>query len=183
MPTRQKQHVRELQFYLYDRPLHPELFDIYHNHRIVKEAYEVQVWITGTSHLIGFYRGPVAITELIAETKAVLPTRGRLAAIPMRGEKEHEFIHLDGVRYMMNFQVEIMSPRLYAQTHQELSEQGAKGGLFVPFPEWAANNMTPFVYIDYEAKPRQFHVFAYHAFPEELTVIKTQTIFELNCLV
>ena len=35
-------------------------------------------------------------------------------------------------------------------------------------------------YIDYDAAPNSLHVFAFHAFPEDLTIIKTQSIFELG---
>jgi hypothetical protein len=179
MPLRQKQRVSELHFFLYDRPLHPELFDIYHDHRIVKDGYEAQVWVTGISHLVGFYRGEAAMVELLAESTAELPARGKLVSLPVRGEKEREINHVGGLRYIMSFQVEKMSARLYAKAHDELAGQAAQRGLFVPFPEWAANALSPFTYIDYEAKLRELHVFAYHAFPDELTLIKTQSIFEL----
>ena len=179
MPLGQKQRVSELQFFLYDRPLHPELFDIYDSHRVAKDGYEAQVWVTGISHLIGFYRGEATVVELIAESGAELPERGRLLSVPFRGEKDQEFTHVDGIRYMMSFQVETMSARLYARAHDELAGQADKRGLFVPFPEWAINALTPFTYIDYEAKVRELHVFAYHAFPDELTLVKTQSIFEL----
>ena len=36
-----------------------------------------------------------------------------------------------------------------------------------------------FSYIDHEAWDGQFHVHAFHSFPQERTVVKTQTIFEL----
>ncbi len=179
MPLGQKQHVSQLQFFLYDRPLHPELFDIYQQRRVVKADYEAQVWITGISHLIGFYRGDATLVELLAESNTQLPTHGRLVALPFRGEKDQEFTHVDGIRYMMSFQVETMSARLYGRSHSELAALAARRGLFVPFPNWAVNSLTPFTYIDYEAKARELHVFAYHAFPEELTLIKTQSIFEL----
>ena len=181
MPTGQKlQRVSELQFFLYNRPLHPELFEIYHDHRIGKRAYEAHIWITGVSHLVGFYRGDAAITELLAESDDLLPRRGRLLAQPVKGEKNHEATHADGIRYMTSFQVERMSPRLFAKTHDELIDQGARTGLFVPFPEWSTREMMPFTHIDYEARANMLHLFAYHAFPEELTVIKTQSLFELT---
>ena len=73
-----------------------------------------------------------------------------------------------------------MSPRLYAKVHGDLAAHGAGRGILVPFPEWTGNGLTPFTYIDYEAKVGQLHVFAYHAFADELTLIKTQSIFEVT---
>ena len=178
MPIRQKQRVSELQFFLYDRPLHPELFDIY-DRRSVKHGYEADIWVTGISHMIGFFRGDKAVVELIAEAGTQLPRHGKLASLPLRREKDQEITQVDGIRYMTSFQVETMSARLYARVHGDLAAEASKRGLFVPFPEWATSALTPLTYIDYEAKVRQLHVFAYHAFPDELTLIKTQSIFEL----
>ncbi len=164
---------------VYSRALHPELFEIHHDHRIVKEHYEVQMWITGLSHLIGFYREDAAVTEVIAGVDAMLPHRGKLMSLPFRGERDEQFDHADGIRYLTSFQTEQMSQRVYAKTHQDLLDQADQRGLFVPFPQWASNSVAPFTYVDYEAKPGQLHVFAYHAFPEERTLIRTQSIFEL----
>lgn len=179
MPTRQKQGLAGLRFLLYDRPLHPEFFDIYHDHRLVKRAYEARIWVTGTSHVITFARGGSVIAEVIAEGQAALPERGRLISLPIKGEKEHQTDHCPGIRYMANFQVETLSPRLYAKAHGDLARHGPEHGIFVPFPQWTVNGMEPFTYVNYEAKTNQLHVFAYHAFVNELTLIKTQSIFEL----
>jgi len=180
MEIRQKQQVSDLRFVVFNRALHPELFEIYHDHRIVKEKYEAQVWVTGLSHVIGFYRGDAAIVEVIADASAMLPERGKLVSLRFRGERDEEFEHCEGIRYLTSFQVEQMSSRLYAKVHGDLAVTGADRGLFVPFPEWAGNALTPFTYIDYESKVGQLHVFAYHAFPDEMTLIKTQSIFEIT---
>jgi xanthine/CO dehydrogenase XdhC/CoxF family maturation factor len=179
MPIGQKQRAAGLQFLLYDRPVHPEFFDIYHDHRIAKRRYEAQIWVTGISHVIGFFGGGSVLTELIAQGRAVLPERGRLVALPLRGEKKHETGQCPGLRYLMNFQVETLSPRLYAKAHHDLARHGSQRGIFVPFPQWTSNSLVPFTYIDYEAKADQLHVFAHHAFVDELTLITTLSIFEL----
>ena len=179
MSIGQKQTVSTLRFYLFERPVHPELFDIYHDHRIVQKGYESQIWVTGCAHVIGFYRPNACVVEVTADAGAMLPQRGRLLELPLRGEKDHQVKRAEGINYMMNFQVESMSAAVYSQTHHELARQGARRGLFVPFPRWMTRSLTPFTYIDYEAKSNALHVFAFHAFPEDLTIVKTQSLFEL----
>jgi len=179
MSIGEKQRLARLRFYLYDRPLHPELFDIHHDHRIVKPGYEAHIWVTGCSHVISFYRGTTSLVEVTADDTSELPQRGLLVDLPLRGERDHEYRRAQGINYMMNFQVETMSPAVYARSHQDLSIQGAKGGIFVPFFKWAYNSVTPFSYVDYQAGPKELHVFVFHALPEDLTVVKTQSIFEL----
>lgn len=181
MSVRQKQlRVSDLHFHLYNRALHPELFDIYHDHRIDKGAYKAQIWVTGVSHVVGFYRGDAAITELLASGDTRLPRRGLLASVPVRGEKDHEATHDQGIHYMTSFQVERMSRRLFTRTHEDIIDRGSAEGLFVPFPEWRVGPLMPLTHIEYEAKADMLHVFTFHAFPEEFTVIKTQSIFELT---
>ncbi len=180
MPIGQKQRVSQLRLLLYSRPLHPELFDIHREHRITKDKYEAQIWITGASHLIAFHRDDSTVTELIADASAMLPDRGRMAVMRLRGEKDHEIEYNGRIRHMMSFQVETMSQRLYESVHADLTDGFDKCELFLEFPQWRTGNLpAPFTFIDYEAKQGHLHVFAYHAFPEELTIIKTQSIFEL----
>jgi hypothetical protein len=121
----------------------------------------------------------MSLVEVTADSGEDWPQRGLLVELPFRGERDHEVKRAEGINYMMNFQVETMSPRVYSKTHHDLARHGQRRGLFVPFPKWMANLLTPFSYIDYEAKPNELHVFAYHAFPEDLTIVKTQSIFEL----
>ena len=181
MTMGQAQSVSSLRFFLYDRPLHPELFEIYHDHHVVKKAYESQIWVTGCTHVIGVFRDDGrALLEVVADARADLPQRGLLKEMPFRGERDHEYACGEDIRYMVNFQVETMSPMIYTRTHHDLARAGAQRGLFVPFPMWMVRSpLTPFTYIDYDAKPDQLHVFTFHAFPEDLTIIKTQSIFEI----
>ncbi|MFW6133287.1 MAG: DUF2617 family protein [Planctomycetota bacterium] len=186
MPIGQKQTVGSLRFLLYERALHPELFEIAHDRHIVKPAYEAQVWVTGCTHVIGFFRGgqtgrpTAALVQVIADAGAELPQRGLLLEMPFRGERDHERRRANGIDYMMNFQLERMSADAYGQTHRELARMGVRHGLFVPFPHLRSRDMTPFSYIDYEAKPNELHVFAFHAFPDDAALVKTQSVFELS---
>ncbi|MCD6365336.1 MAG: DUF2617 family protein [Planctomycetes bacterium] len=181
MSTNHEQRVETLRFYLFDRPLHPELFEIYADQHIVKSGYEARIWVTGCTHVIAFYRDDASLVELIANSSAMLPQRGRLFEVPLRRERTHERMRIDGINYMMNFQVELMKAKVYSVTHNDLARMGSRRGLFVSFPARPGGSaLAPFALIDYQAKPNGLHVFAFHAFPEDLTIIKTQSIFELS---
>ncbi len=180
MNVGQKETVASLRLLLYNRPLHPELFEIYCDHRVTRAGYEAHFWVTGCSHLIGLYRDGGSAVELTACAEAELPKRGRLLDVPIRGERYHYRNPAEGINYMMSFQVESMSPAVYAKTHQELVDQSARGGVFVSLDNQTSGPLTPFTYIDYDARVSRLHVFAYHAFPQELTIVKTLSLFELD---
>ncbi|MBT3198843.1 MAG: DUF2617 family protein [Phycisphaerales bacterium] len=180
MTARQQQSISSLKYYLYDRPIHPELFEIYNDRHLITSGYEAQIWVTGCTHVIGFFRDGRSLVELTADDRADLPQRGMIKHVAFRGEKVLQHKRSGGINYMMNFQVEQMSPMVYHKTHHDLAKIGAARGMFVPFPTWMTNPpLTPFTFIDYEAKPSGLHVFAFHAFPDDLTIVKTQSLFEL----
>ena len=174
-----QQSVSSLRFFLFDRPLHPELFRVYHDHHITTGAYEARIWVTGCSHVISFHREEAVLTQVIAEADSLLPNKGRLLELPLRGERDHHHNHTEQINYMMNFQLESMSRNVYSKTHHDLANQGVHSGIFVPLSDWRTqDNLTPFTFIDFQAKPKELHLFTYHAFPEELKMVRTQSIFE-----
>jgi len=179
-PLGQKQSVEELKLVVYSRALHPELFEIHHDHQISQRYYDAEIWITGCSHMVGFYAPGDTLTEVMAGMEDELPERGLVASFRCRGEKEHEHHSDTGLHYQMTMRVEAMSEKLYRQTHLDLVRAGEKHGLLVPLPQWRSGDLTPFCYVDYRARADSLDVFAYHAFPDELTIVKTQSIFEIE---
>jgi hypothetical protein len=180
MALGQKQSLRTMNLVVYSRPLHPELFEIHREQRIDQAAYDAAIWITGCAHVVRFSVGPDTISEVMAESHDELPERGLVASFQCRGEKQHEYDNGHGLHYQMSLEVEAMSEKLYAKTQNDLELGSAKGGLLVQFPQWRVGDLTPFCYVDYHVTPMSLQVFAYHAFPDELTMVKTQSIFELE---
>jgi len=172
--------IRELTFYLFRRPLHPELFTLYSSRQFVQGEYEVHIWITGCSHLVSVFSGKHCMTELICPPAQMLPTRGLVEQFPFRGEKTHRCEWSNGLRYMTSFQVEVMSQNLYEHTHQDLCNMKKRQGIFVSYPQWDRGDLITFSYVDYEAQKTEFRIHTYHAFPEQQTILKTQSLFDLR---
>jgi hypothetical protein len=172
--------LSEMTFCMFHRPLHPELFKIYNSRQFFQGDYEVSIWITGCSHVVSVFFGRHCMTELICPPDQMLPTQGFVEQFPFRGEKSHSCKWSDGFNYMMNFQVETMSGNLYQHTHGELTKMRKKQGMFVSYPQWAKSELEPFSYIDYEAQKYELHLQTWHAFPDKLTVLKTQSLFNFR---
>ncbi len=86
----------------------------------------------------------------------------------------------NGIGYIMSSQVERMTGNLFTATHRDLVRHAKKRGILVPFKEWAGQGLEPFSFIDFEPRDYELHINAFHAFPEDLTLLKTQSIFELD---
>jgi hypothetical protein len=52
--------------------------------------------------------------------------------------------------------------------------------MFVSFDDQAQGGLAPFSFIDFDARDHELHIHAFHAFPEEQTLLKTQSIFEIG---
>jgi len=172
--------VSELSFTLYQRPLHPELFSIHQKRTIKTDKYEACVWVTGCSHLVSVFSKDLCLTELISSPSQTLPRRGLVERFRFSGQRSHKCTLARGLNYMTDFQVEKMSPNLYKQSHSDLEKFARNRGIFVKFPKHAVAGLEPFSYVDFEARKNELHVHAFHAFPDQVTIIKTQSLFDLH---
>lgn len=177
--TAPTQAAADLHLYLYDRPLHPELFRHYADYRVNQVRYHADIWFVGLSHVVTVTAGQRSLTEVITANVDVLPSRGVLTRFRMKGERDLERKSPEGWHYMISSQVETMDEPLYKSVHNDLIKHATKRGWLSVFDQWADGDLAPFSYLDHEAWDGQFHIHAFHAFPAERTIVKTQTIFEL----
>ena len=168
--------ISELSFSLYQRSLHPELFNIYAKRRLKTAKYEAQIWATGSSHVVSVSSRGMCLTELISMPGQPLPKRGLVERFQFRGQKNHKCTLSRGLSYMTDFQVEKMSTNLYRQSHIDLERFARNRGLFVKYPMLATTGLEPFSYIDFEARDNELHIHAFHAYPDQITIIKTQSL-------
>jgi hypothetical protein len=170
--------VDELHFSLYQRALHPELFHIYLAKRVEHRLYNAEIWIVGLAHVVTVEFRDGSLTEVVAEPSELLPRAGLANTFRFRGERDYSQTFPGGLQYILSTQVERMTANLFPATHRDLTADGQRRGLFQSFEDWTENEFVPFTLMDYEARDAEFHVHAFHVFPSELTIVKTQSIFE-----
>lgn len=169
----------DLSLVVYDRPLHPELFRLYAEYRVRQTRYHADIWIIGLGHLVTVTSGSRSMTELIAVENEHLPTRGVLTRFRLKGERDLDRAGPDGWNYMASTQIEVMDEPLYKSVHTDLVRHASKRARLQLYEHMGSGELVPFSYLDHEARDREFHVHAFHAFPAEHAIVKTQTIFEL----
>ena len=173
------QQAADLHLILLDRPAHPELFRIWRSFRVRQGEYQAEVWITGLGHLVTVASRGRFATEIVGRDTGVLPARGVVSRFRLKGERDFEKELFEGWKYMVSSQVEVMDEGLYKSVHLDLLRHGAKRGVLVTYDEWAEGELVPFSLVDHEARHCEFHIHAFHAFPAERTVVKTQSLFEV----
>jgi hypothetical protein len=168
--------VGDLVFQLYGRPVHPELFDVLAVSRVERGDFRASLWVTRTGHALSWDDGKVFLTEVAASAEDPLPERAHFR-YRLRGEHCGRFA-APGVLYQTSFQVEVLPPELFHHVHAEIVADGAKRGLlhiFAPHHRWA---LSPLGYMTAESRPGSLVVHAFHTFPDEHTVVKSQTLIE-----
>ena len=172
--------IEELVFSLFQRPLHPELFQIYAKRQLKTGKYEADVWVKGCTHVVSVYAGNVCLSEVVSTPGQMLPQRGLIERFQFRGPRSHKCTLSRGVSYMTDFQVEKMSPNLYRQSHIDLERFARNRGMFVKFPGLEIGGLQPFCYIDFEARRTELHIHTFAAYPDQVTMIKTQSLFDFQ---
>lgn len=175
-----QQCVEELHFSLYQRALHPELFRISQVKRIEHRRYNAEIWITGLTHVVTVQFGDQYLAELVAEQSDLLPRMGLAHSFRFRGERDYSQSFPGGLRYILSSQVERMTSNLFPSTHRDLLRYAERRGMYETFDDWGHEGLVPLTFIDYEPREREFHVHAFHIFPMERTILKTQSIFEIE---
>lgn len=172
--------VEELTFSLFQRPLHPELFQIYQQRQLKTDKYEAIIWVTGCTHVVSVFSGDVCLSEVVSAPGQMLPSRGLIERFQFRGPRTHKCTLSRGVSYMTDFQVEKMSPNLYQQSHKDLERFAGNRGIFVTFSDIQVGDLQPFCYVDFEARRTELHIHTFAAYPDQVTMIKTQSLFDFQ---
>jgi hypothetical protein len=172
--------VEELTFSLFQRPLHPELFKIYARRQLKTSKYEAEIWVTGCTHVVSVYLPDTCLSEVVSSPGQMLPNQGLIERFQFRGPRSHKCTPSRQISYMTDFQVEKMSPNLYRQSHLDLERFARSRGLFVKFPNLKIGGLQPFCYIDFEARLAELHIHTFAAYPDQVTMIKTQSLFDFS---
>src|SRR5262245_32862086 len=169
--------VADLVFELYDRPLHPEFFDILAVRRIERSDYDVTIHITRSGHFITWRTANLAICE-VADVEQPFAQERRLFHRRLRGEHTGTVQCGRSVTYQMSFQVETLPPEIYLHVHDEILADGSKGGLLHNFQPNHRLAVAPLGYVAAETRAGCLFVSTFHTFPEEHAVVKSQTLIE-----
>jgi hypothetical protein len=170
--------VSDVVFRAYDRPLHPELFEPLATRRVERDGYTLTVTMTPTGHVLHWAKGPAHIVEVTAAADLTLPDLGRRLAHKFRGEQRGRFEVPGVVRYQVSLQAEVLAPEVFLAMHDELVADGRRQGFLFHFRPHHRLGLMPVGLVTAEALPDGLSVSAFHTFPDEFAVLKTQSLIE-----
>ncbi len=169
-----------LVFQVYGRSVHPELFQTFAALQIWQQTYNAKIQICDAGHVVCFREGGTTVTEVTATRQQSLPQQKRFLDRRLKGCRDEAVQFDGGLRYSASYQLEKLDPEVYLNAHDELLKDCRRAALFHRFPAASRLAPGPISLIRTEADTQTLLIHAYHTFPENCVVVKTQSLFELS---
>ncbi len=171
--------VAELVFQLYGRVLHPELFQVFKTQEVERGDYSAKVQITSAGHVVTWRHQGITLSEVATSAQHPLPQRRRLLSHPLKGDQSDEVECRGGVSYQTTFQLEQVPTDVFWTFQQELTADGQKKGMLYTFNSSGRMAMGALSYIHVETRARSMLLQAFHTFPDDHAIVKSQSLFKL----
>jgi hypothetical protein len=171
--------IAELVFQLYGRSLHPELFKIYKSRVVERGNYSARIDITSAGHLVTWRHDGLTLTEVATAANHPLPEKRRLLSYRLRGERNDRVECRGGLTYQVSFQLEPVAPEVFWTFQEELAHDSQRRGLVHCFDSSGRMALGALSYVNVETRQRSLLVQAFHTFPDDYAIVKSQSLFEL----
>ena len=107
-----------------------------------------------------------------------MPEKRRLLSHRLRGEHCNTVSCTHGISYQTSFQVETLPQEIFLHVHDEILADGGKRGLLHNFQPNHRLSLAPLGFVAVEARSGCLFISTFHTFPEENTVVKSQSLIE-----
>jgi hypothetical protein len=170
--------IAELSFQLYGRPLHPELFEVFASRSVSRGDYEATIQITNAGHVVAWRYGGLTLTEVACSAHHPLPQKRRLLHYKLKGSRSDKMQCRGGARYQMSFELETVEPAVFWTYQHELTADGVRQGMIHRFDSSGRMALGALSYVNVETRNRSVLIQAFHTFPDDYAIVKSQSLFE-----
>lgn len=173
-------NVSDLVLRAYGRALHPDLFEHHSGLILTTSRMKLEVRLNASGHVLMLRMDSATFTEVLADSRAPLPSRCRLVDHRLRGSR-NESARLDnGLQYDLSCQVERLQLDIFLKIDAELEEDCERAELSARLPAINRFLPGPLSVVRAEISRDSMLIYAFHTFPEHCAIVKTQSLFEFN---
>ncbi len=177
-PTVRMNSLQTYQLLLYNKALHPELFQLRDRRVVTGAGFELEAWIMPGRHLLRFALNSAAcVCELVTDREEEIPEAGVVAGFFCAGERDFDRdFALHGINYMTTVQTEQLNDNIFLSTLDEMREFAASAEALSH--AWSDETGPCLSVLDLQRYAREIHAQSYHLISNGRIVLRTQTIFE-----
>jgi hypothetical protein len=168
--------ITELNFNLFSRGLHPELFEICTSRNYERQSYRLHLDITRDGHIIRFCHGKITLTEISASAIQQLPCQGNLISHGIQRINSN-FSRVGDVQYSSTVEFEGVSPKMFVAIEQQLDSRIDCEGLIHRFESNGRTAIGALSYMHVQSFLNHVLIRAIHTFPDTLAVMKSESRF------
>lgn len=162
----------------FGRVLHPDLLCHHLSALVSIPGMSVDLRLIPAGHAFIVKTGSQTLTELISDCHEPYPLRGRLLEQKLKGCRTESVQFESGLRYDVSCTLERMSLAVFLRQHEELQADGPAASLFAEYPGKNRFSPGPLSLVRVEICRHSVVMHAFHTFPEQLAVVKTQSLIE-----
>lgn len=172
--------VAQLSFQVLNRSVHPELFQIQRTRKIERDCYTASLQITADGHVISWRHAGQTWCEVASSCHQAMPETGRLLELPLRDSRAGELSGDDGCRYRYKFELERVPAKMLWMIQKQLSESAERQGLLYIFNASGRIDIGGLSFIHVESRLKSLKIQAIHTFPDDLSLVKTESLFSVE---
>lgn len=172
--------ITDLNFHLFARSLHPELFQVCAARTYTRDLYELKLSITTDGHLISFKHGDFILAEVSASACHPLPSQRVLLAHPIEKSNDNITRFEDLIDYRSSVQMENVNPKIFVSIQQQLDEKLECEGLVHRFHSNGRIACGAVSYMNVQSFKSHVLIRSFHTFPDSCAVLKSESRFTLN---
>lgn len=169
--------VADLAFRVFDRAVHPDWFATRAHRRVAVDAWQADIRIIDGGHAVTWRSGDVRLTEVLGPARLDVPADPVFAS-PVRDEHSAALRPGAGVEYQASFEAEWLDPEVFAHLSDEMTLDSARDRLFAQARGAGRLDASAITHLAFESRPKGLLVHAFHSFPAERGVVRTQSLFE-----
>jgi Protein of unknown function DUF2617 len=171
--------IAELQFCVFGRSLHPELYESFESRRVERSRYQATLDITSSGHVVQWTADKLSLTEVTTVATSPLPEQRCLFRRRFHGKREFDLDWRRGIRYHSTFQMETVDQETIWMFQDAVSEESRRDGIVHIFQSSGRVELGAMSLISVESRERSLQVQSLHTFPDDSAIVRVVSVFEL----
>ena len=164
---------------VYDRALHPELFQVDVRRARALAGMDVTMWLlAGGGHLVAVGNGVKTVTEVACFPNKALGERGLIEKLPCKGDKQYERVLGTDFQYYLALNEEHVTDALFDNSVTELLRLGEEQGGLISHKKNTLGQTEYLSILVAQLHRKSVHVEGFHLLGEPRVLVRTQSIVE-----